>query len=122
MNGKYILKSGTDFRQFSVITLDFTPPEEEEEGEAAAAAAPEEKIKAPPPPQSSSGRAKVEVEMVEVTADKFAPDEDMARELDKYTGEEYFSDIIKADFSPFKRTAAVAFIDFGLPFYGRKLS
>ncbi len=99
MNGKYILKSGTDFRQFSVITLDFTPPEEEEEeGEAA----PEEKIKAPPPPQSSSGRAKVEVEMVEVTADKFAPDEDMARELDKYTGEKYFSDFFKSRFQPFQ--------------------
>ena len=27
VNGKYILKSGTDFRQFSVVTLTFIPDE-----------------------------------------------------------------------------------------------
>ena len=30
VNGKYILKSGTDFRQFSVLTVDFSGGEEKE--------------------------------------------------------------------------------------------
>ena len=38
---------------------------------------------------SLSGRAVVEVEMVEVTAERFdKPDEDMDKELEKYKGEE----------------------------------
>eukprot|EP00095_Tigriopus_kingsejongensis_P003160 maker-scaffold791_size96783-snap-gene-0.28 protein:Tk03160 transcript:maker-scaffold791_size96783-snap-gene-0.28-mRNA-1 annotation:"5 -nucleotidase" len=54
INGKYILKSGTDFRQFSVLTIDFT-------GE----------------------KPEVEIEAVEVTAD-YEPDEELVNVLEKY--------------------------------------
>jgi len=55
VNGTYILKSGTDFRQFSLLTLDFR---EETVG--------------------------VEVEMIEVTKD-FEPDPELNETLEKYT-------------------------------------
>ena len=65
MNGKYILKSGTDFRQFSVITVNF----------------------------ASEGKPQVEIEAVEVTAEKFEPDNELATMLEKYTGTLYSSSI-----------------------------
>ena len=57
MNGKYILKSGTDFRQFSVVTLKF-----------------------------GEGKATAEIEAVEVTKD-FEPNNELKTQLEKYTGE-----------------------------------
>ncbi len=83
VNGKYILKSGTDFRNFSAITLDFS---EVPEGEGSKEGEGEEKKAAE---GEKSGRAKVEVEMVEVTAEAFPnPDEELAKDLEKYTGKE----------------------------------
>ena len=59
INGKYILKSGTDFRQFSVVTVNFP----KEEGE----------------------RINVEVEAVEVTAE-IEPNNELDEALEKYKG------------------------------------
>ena len=57
INGTWILKSGTDFRQFSVVTLDFT----------------EDPIE-------------VTIEAVNVTAAQFQPDNELTEELSKYSG------------------------------------
>ena len=81
MNGKYIVKSGTDFRQFSVITLDFNKGNEdaEGEGEEAEAGGDEDKDKKKEDNKEEKVKAKVavEVEMVEVT-EKYAPDNELA--------------------------------------------
>ena len=63
MNGKYILKSGTDFRQFSVITLTFFPDDGDD-------------VKA---------GATASIEAVEVTSE-VEPDNELAAALEKYTG------------------------------------
>ena len=55
VNGKYILKSGTDFRQFSKVTLDFSGPQ-----------------------------LQVEIEAVEVTS-AYSPDPALAAELEQVT-------------------------------------
>lgn len=57
VNGKYIIKSGTDFRQFSVLTVDF-----------------------------SGEKPQVEVEAIEVTS-KIEPDNEVATLLEKYKGD-----------------------------------
>ncbi len=57
MNGKYVLKSGTDFRQFSVITIDF-----------------------------SEEKPVFDIESVEVTQ-KVLPDIELTTMLAKYIGE-----------------------------------
>ena len=59
MNGKYILKSGTDFRQFSAITMNFT----------------EEK-------------PTVEIEAVEVTAE-YEKNPALDAQLEKYSGSDF---------------------------------
>ena len=56
INGTYILKSGTDFRQFSLLTLDF-----------------------------SQNPVEVEIEEVNVTSE-FEPDNELNTLLEKYTG------------------------------------
>ena len=56
MNGTYILKSGTDFRQFSTITVDF-----------------------------SQENLQVDIESVDVTAE-YEPDNELSTLLEKYTG------------------------------------
>ena len=56
VNGTWILKSGTDFRQFSLVTLDFT----------------EDPIE-------------VTIEAVDVTAAAFEPDNELNEELSKYS-------------------------------------
>jgi len=56
VNGTWILKSGTDFRQFSLVTLDFT----------------EDPIE-------------VSIEAVDVTAAAFEPDNELNEELSKYS-------------------------------------
>jgi len=56
VNGKYILKSGTDFRQFSKVTLDFSRPQ-----------------------------LQVEIEAVDVTS-AYSPDPALAAELEQYSG------------------------------------
>ena len=55
VNGKYILKSGTDFRQFSKVTLDFSRPQ-----------------------------LQVEIEAVDVTS-AYSPDPALAAELEQVT-------------------------------------
>lgn len=55
INGKHIIKSGTDFRQLSKITLDF----------------------------SSSPQPDVQIEEINITS-KYEPDEDMAKALEPY--------------------------------------
>ena len=65
VNGKYIIKSGTDFRQFSVLTVDFSGGGGGEEKE-------------------SSYKTEVDVEAIEVTS-KFEPDNELAAALSKYT-------------------------------------
>ena len=57
VDGRYILKSGTDFRQFSVITVDFVSKEE----------------------------TQIDIQAVEVTKD-FEPDQELTEALQKYTG------------------------------------
>ena len=59
VNGKYVLKSGTDFRQFSVLTVDFTGGEE------------------------TSEKPLVTVEAVEVTS-QYEPDKELEAALAKY--------------------------------------
>ena len=56
MNGTYILKSGTDFRQFSTITVDF-----------------------------SQETLQVDIESVDVTTE-YEPDNELSTLLEKYTG------------------------------------
>ena len=56
VNGTWILKSGTDFRQFSLVTLDFTEDPLE-----------------------------VTIEAVDVTAAAFEPDNELNEELSKYS-------------------------------------
>ena len=56
VNGTYILKSGTDFRQFSTITLDF-----------------------------SEENLQVDIESVDVTSD-YEPDNELSTLLEQYTG------------------------------------
>ena len=60
MNGTYILKSGTDFRQFSKLTLDFK--------------------KTP---------VNVEIEAIDVTKN-YEPDVELEKILSKYTGRAFF--------------------------------
>ena len=55
VNGKYILKSGTDFRQFSKVTLDFSRPQ-----------------------------LQVQIEAVDVTS-AYSPDPALAAELEQVT-------------------------------------
>ena len=62
VNGKYILKSGTDFRQFSVVTLTFIPDEGDDIKPGATAS----------------------IEAVEVTSE-VEPDSELAAALEKYT-------------------------------------
>ncbi len=57
INGTWILKSGTDFRQFSVVTLDF-----------------------------SEDPIEVTIEAVDVTAAAFEPDNELTEELAKFSG------------------------------------
>ena len=57
VKGTYVLKSGTDFRQFSVVTVDFS---------------------------TLATRPVVEIDSVEVTKD-FEPDNELATALEKYT-------------------------------------
>jgi 5'-nucleotidase len=59
INGKHVIKSGTDFRQFSRITLRF---------------------------ESSGHRPDVSVERVDVTS-QYIPDLGLQEQLDKYAGE-----------------------------------
>ena len=56
MNGTYILKSGTDFRQFSTITLDF-----------------------------SQELLQVDIESVDVTSE-YEPDNELSSLLEQFTG------------------------------------
>ena len=58
MNGTYILKSGTDFRQFSTITLDF-----------------------------SQENLQVDIESVDVTSD-YEPDNELTSLLEQFTGKQ----------------------------------
>lgn len=68
INGKYILKSGTDFRQFSVITLKFAEDDDAD----------------PDAPVVKAG-ALATIEAVEVTS-LYEPDNELAAALEKYTG------------------------------------
>ncbi len=87
MNGKYILKSGTDFRQFSVVTLDFGAGKAKEEEQQQQEEEKEEKDKKKDKEEEAAPpKLEVEVEMVEVTAEAFRPDEELAKELEKFTG------------------------------------
>ena len=56
VNGTFVLKSGTDFRQFSKVTLDF-----------------------------SKEPIQVEIEAVDVTK-SYEPDKELDKALEKYTG------------------------------------
>ena len=59
VNGTYILKSGTDFRQFSTITLDF-----------------------------SEENLQVDIESVDVTSE-YEPDNELSTLLEQYTGKQH---------------------------------
>lgn len=58
VNGKFVLKSGTDFREFSTIDLDVN--------------------------LSAKKVDKIEIQKIEVTADRYAENEELKLELDKY--------------------------------------
>ncbi len=85
------MKSGTDFRQFSVITLDFASAEAEAlADEAAADEETEDAAKNDDQHQTEKKKkvaaAKVEVEAVEVNSE-VEPDQELKTALEKYTGE-----------------------------------
>jgi 5'-nucleotidase len=61
VNGTYILKSGTDFRQFSTVTLDF-----------------------------SQENLQVDIESVDVTSE-YEPDNELTSLLEQYTGTQIYS-------------------------------
>jgi len=85
VNGKYILKSGTDFRQFSVVTLTFNEEKEKDkEGEGADG----EGKEGAGGDKKPFRRVSAEIECVEVTREKFpATDADLEKDLEKFTCE-----------------------------------
>ena len=74
VNGKYILKSGTDFRNFSVVTLDFSGGKSE---------SPESSSK--DNDNAKTDGIQVEISSVDVTKD-FEPDPELSSLLEKYKG------------------------------------
>ena len=96
MNGKYILKSGTDFRNFSVVTLDFNAASNTESSSEDAAGGGGDK------PTIASSGLQVEISSVDVTKE-FEPDPELSSLLEKYKGTDctvlYL--VIRCDNSPF---------------------
>ena len=80
MNGKYILKSGTDFRNFSVITLDFSGKADADEEQADKSEESEKKKE-----DSEPVGLQVEISQVDVTKE-YEPDAELVSLLEKYKG------------------------------------
>ena len=97
MNGKYILKSGTDFRNFSVVTLDFNAASNTESSTSDDAGAGDK-----PATSAASSGLRVEISSVDVTKE-FEPDPELSSLLEKYKGTDctvlYL--VIRCDNSPF---------------------
>jgi len=81
------LKSGTDFRQFSVVTLHFDD-EKRKSSEAGEAGETETESKTSTETDKTTKRnVRAEIEAVEVTKEKFpVKDIDLEKELEKFTG------------------------------------
>ena len=80
MNGKYILKSGTDFRNFSVITLDFSGKADAGEEKADNSEESDKKKE-----DSEPVGLQVEISQVDVTKE-YEPDAELVSLLEKYKG------------------------------------
>ena len=80
MNGKYILKSGTDFRNFSVITLDFSGKADADEEQAEKSEESEKKKE-----DSEPVGLQVDISQVDVTKE-YEPDAELVSLLEKYKG------------------------------------
>jgi len=78
VNGKYILKSGTDFRNFSVITLDFSGKADADEEKADNSEESDKKKE-----DSEPVGLQVEISQVDVTKE-YEPDAELVSLLEKY--------------------------------------
>ena len=97
VNGKYILKSGTDFRNFSVVTLDFSGKADADEKKADEEAdkSEESEKKEKNGEDSEPVGLQVEISQVDVTKE-YEPDAELVSLLEKYKGNFHSNPLHKA--------------------------